>query len=188
MTYIVLIMIAYFGPNAQHLGNIQLEIWHFEKSIKDIYLYAKKVSLLLAVDFLSFIINGILLAYFSGINLLKVRITAGFLDCICHWRRVCFNGGTLVLESVDTPTVVDSVLRGCQDFQVQMYICKGLIFHQKFFYFTITYLLSRYLPYYQLEVDMTQHWNWIGYMGNMPWMQPILIDFVVNWMGCSRCT
>ena len=72
MTYIVLIMIAYFGPNAQHLGNIQLEIWHFEKSIKDIYLYAKKVSLLLAVDFLSFIINGILLAYFSGINLLKV--------------------------------------------------------------------------------------------------------------------
>ena len=73
-----------------------------------------------------------------------------------------------MLESVDTPTVVDSVLRGCQDFQVQMYICKGLIFHQKFFYFTITYLLSRYLPYYQLEVDMTQHWNWIGYMGNMP--------------------
>ena len=101
MTYIVLIMIAYFGPNAQHLGNIQLEIWHFEKSIKDIYLYAKKVSLLLAVDFLSFIINGILLAYFSGINLLKVMktlqqefwiafaITEGFLlmevfDCICQ--------------------------------------------------------------------------------------------------------
>ena len=37
MTYIVLIMIAYFGPNAKHLGNIQLEIWHFDKSIEDIY-------------------------------------------------------------------------------------------------------------------------------------------------------
>ena len=72
MTYIVLDMIAYFGPNAKHLGNIQLEIWHFDKSIEDIHLYATRVSLLLAVDFLSFVINGILLAYFSGINLLKV--------------------------------------------------------------------------------------------------------------------
>ena len=72
MTYIALILIAYFGPNAKHLGNIQLEIWHFEKSIEDIYQYAMNVGFLLGVDLLSFVINGIILVFFSDINLLKV--------------------------------------------------------------------------------------------------------------------
>ena len=72
VTYLALIMMAYFGPNAKLLGNIQLEIWHFEKSIEDIYLYAQNVSILLAVDILSFVINGVLLDYFSGINVLMV--------------------------------------------------------------------------------------------------------------------
>ena len=72
MTYIVLILMAYFGPNAKNLGNIQLEIWHFKRPIEDIYLYAMNVILMLGMDFLSFLVNGVLLAYFSNINVLKV--------------------------------------------------------------------------------------------------------------------
>ena len=74
-TYIALIMMAYFGPNATNLASIQLEVWHFEKSIEDIYLYVLKVVPLLAVDFFTFAVNGLVLAYFSEINLLKVMKT-----------------------------------------------------------------------------------------------------------------
>ena len=74
-TYIALIMMAYFGPNAKNLASIQLEVWHFEKSIEDIYLYVLKVVPLLAVDFFTFAVNGLVLAYFSEINLLKVMKT-----------------------------------------------------------------------------------------------------------------
>ena len=72
MTYIALILMAYFGPNAKNLGNIQLEIWHFKRPIEDIYLYAMNITLMLGFDFLSFLVNGLLLAYFSKINVLKV--------------------------------------------------------------------------------------------------------------------
>ena len=72
MTYIVLILMAYFGPNAKNLGNIQLEIWHFKRPIEDIYMYAMNVTLMLGMDFLSFLVNGVLLAYFSNFNVLKV--------------------------------------------------------------------------------------------------------------------
>ena len=72
MTYIFLILMAYFGPNAKNLGNIQLEIWHFKRPIEDIYLYTMNVTLMLGMEFLSSLVNGVLLAYFSNINVLKV--------------------------------------------------------------------------------------------------------------------
>ena len=72
MTYILLILMAYFGPNAKNLGNIQLEIWHFKRPIEDIYLYTMNVTLMLGMEFLSSLFNGVLLAYFSNINVLKV--------------------------------------------------------------------------------------------------------------------
>ena len=72
LTYIILILMAYFGPNAMLLGNIRLAIWQFQQPINDIYEYVMNVSLLLVVDFLSFFLNGVILWYFANINLLKV--------------------------------------------------------------------------------------------------------------------
>ena len=72
LTYIVLILMAYFGPNAKLFGNIRLAIWQFQQPIEDIVQYVMNVGLLLVVDFLSFFINGVLLWYFANINLLKV--------------------------------------------------------------------------------------------------------------------
>ena len=72
LTYIVVILMAYFGPNAKILGNIQLAIWQFHQPIDDIQTYVMNISLLLAADFLSFIINGVLLWYYCSINFLEV--------------------------------------------------------------------------------------------------------------------
>ena len=58
LTYLVLIMMAYFGPNAELLGNIKAKIWQFERPISDIEAYAMNVCILLAVDLLSFMINS----------------------------------------------------------------------------------------------------------------------------------
>ena len=72
LTYIALICMAYFGPNANLLGNIQLRIWQYQRPIEDIEQYITNVSLFLAMDFASFTINGILLWNLAKINVLKV--------------------------------------------------------------------------------------------------------------------
>ena len=56
ITYMTLIVMAYYGPNAEILGNIKLNIWQFNRPIADI----------------SLIINGILLWQFCKINILKI--------------------------------------------------------------------------------------------------------------------
>ena len=71
LTFILLIMMAYYGPNADLLANVKLSIWQFQKPISDIEAYIFKVSLFLAVDILSFIINGVLLWHYCKINLLE---------------------------------------------------------------------------------------------------------------------
>lgn len=72
LAYIALICMAYFGPNANLLGNIQLKIWQYQRPIEDIEQYITNVSLFLAMDFASFTINGILLWNLAKINILKV--------------------------------------------------------------------------------------------------------------------
>ena len=61
LTYMALVAIAYFGPNAQLMGNIQLAIWQFQRPLTDIEAYLFKVSLLMVVDIFSLIFNGVLL-------------------------------------------------------------------------------------------------------------------------------
>ena len=71
VTYILIVLMAYYGPNANLLGNIQLVIWHYQSPITDIEALVFNVGLLFLVDLSSFVINGILLWYFCGINLLR---------------------------------------------------------------------------------------------------------------------
>ena len=71
-TYLILIIMAYFGPNAEVLGNIKLRIWQFQNPITDIKDYVFNVSLWLLVDLFSAVITGILLWYFCKINIMKV--------------------------------------------------------------------------------------------------------------------
>ena len=68
LTYIILTIMAYYGPNAELLGNIKLTIWQYERPISDIQAYILNVGLLLAVDVLSFIVNAIALWKLCNIN------------------------------------------------------------------------------------------------------------------------
>ena len=70
MTYILLNIMAFFGPNGEILGNIRLTIWHYQ-AITDIGAFTETIGTLLCVDFLSFLINGILLWTFCKINIVR---------------------------------------------------------------------------------------------------------------------
>ena len=63
---------AYYGPNAEILGNINLSIWQFQNPIKDINSYLFNVALWVSADVSSVVINGILLWKFCNTNVLKV--------------------------------------------------------------------------------------------------------------------
>ena len=72
LTYMVLILMAYFGPNADLLGNIKLAIWHFKNPIDDIGTYIYNVGLLFVVDILSLVISCPLIWICCKINMLKM--------------------------------------------------------------------------------------------------------------------
>ena len=71
LTYIICFAIAYYGPNAEILGNVKLDLWHF-KPVLDIGNYMTNLLLLFFVDFMSFIMNGILLRTTCNINIFKM--------------------------------------------------------------------------------------------------------------------
>ena len=74
LTYLAIMAMAYYGPNAEIMGSVKLQIWHHENIIEDFGDFAKNILILFAVDFLSFIINGLLIWKFCNINLLKVLL------------------------------------------------------------------------------------------------------------------
>ena len=63
---------AFFGPNAEILGNIKLSIWQFETPIQDIQSYVYNIGVWLIVDLASLVANGIVIWYFCKINILNV--------------------------------------------------------------------------------------------------------------------
>ena len=70
-TYLLTFLMAYYGPNAEILGNIKLTIWQYQ-SVADIEDYVKNLLKLLVIDFSSFATNGILLWITCKINVFKV--------------------------------------------------------------------------------------------------------------------
>ena len=85
---------AFFGPNAELLGNIKLSIWQFQKPISDIQAYLFNISLLLIVDIFSFAISGAVLWHFCQINVAKI------LKKIQHelWMVFAIAEGFLLME------------------------------------------------------------------------------------------
>ena len=70
-TYLLTFLMAYYGPNAEILGNIKLTIWQYQ-GVTDIEGYIKNLCLLLVIDFSSFVTNGIVLWTMCKINVFKV--------------------------------------------------------------------------------------------------------------------
>ena len=55
-----------------YVASVKLTIWHYETAITDINDFVTNLGLLLAIDVLSFVINGILLWKFCNTNVLTV--------------------------------------------------------------------------------------------------------------------
>ena len=72
LSYLLLIIMAFFGPNAELLGNIKLQIWQFQRPILDINAYILRVSLLMFVDLLSLVINGILIWRICQVSIFRI--------------------------------------------------------------------------------------------------------------------
>jgi hypothetical protein len=71
LTYIICFAIAFYGPNAEILGNVKLDLWHF-KPVLDIGNYMKNLFILFVVDLMSLVINGIILQTTCNINVFKI--------------------------------------------------------------------------------------------------------------------
>ena len=71
LTYMICFAIAYYGPNAEILGNVKLDLWQF-KPVLDFGNYMKNVFTLFVVDFMSLLINGIILWTTCNINIFKI--------------------------------------------------------------------------------------------------------------------
>ena len=70
-SFIICYAIAYYGPNAEILGNFKLDLWQF-KPILDLGNYMKSVFILFIVDFMSLVINGIILWTTCNVNIFKI--------------------------------------------------------------------------------------------------------------------
>ena len=75
LSYLLLILMAFYGPNAELLGNIKLTLWQFQNPIGDMGPYATKVIILLAVDWTASIINIIVIRIACKINVFKTLKT-----------------------------------------------------------------------------------------------------------------
>jgi len=71
LTYMLCFAIAFYGPNAEILGNIRLTLWHF-KGVLDIESYMKNLLILFFVDFSSLVINWIILKIVCNINIFQI--------------------------------------------------------------------------------------------------------------------
>ena len=72
LSYIAVMAMAYYGPNAEILATVKLRIWHNLTIIDDFGAFAMNIGTLLVVDLMSFGLNAILLWNYCKVNLMMV--------------------------------------------------------------------------------------------------------------------
>ena len=58
LTYVAIMAMAYYGPNAEIMGSVKLQIWHHDNIIQDFGAFATNILILFAMDFMSFMVNA----------------------------------------------------------------------------------------------------------------------------------
>ena len=71
LSYLLCFLIAYFGPNADLIGDVGSSYWQYN-AVKDVWHVIKLVSIFFCIDVGSIIINTSMLWYFSQINLWRI--------------------------------------------------------------------------------------------------------------------
>ena len=70
VTFVLIFIMAYYGPNAEIIGNVKFNQWHF-KAITDLEQYVSNLALLFIVDLSSAMICGVILWTTCKINMFK---------------------------------------------------------------------------------------------------------------------
>ena len=93
IAYLLCVLMAYYGPNATHIGDIKFRGWN-STAIENIYDSVFWLLLLTAVDFGSLMIGAILVKVFAGLNVFKMfaqlQSDAGLLLAIDQAWRITF--------------------------------------------------------------------------------------------------
>ena len=76
MAYASVLLLSYYGPNAELMGNIKSSNWHYA-GIVDINDTIFWLAVMFLVDSLSTVVSTLLLQIFCNINIVKMRT-----DCI----------------------------------------------------------------------------------------------------------
>ena len=71
LLFITTVMIAFYGPNAELIGNVKLTLWQYE-AVTDINELLKNIFIFFIIDFSSAIVNGFLLWTTCRINCFKI--------------------------------------------------------------------------------------------------------------------
>ena len=71
LIFVTTFMIAFYGPNAELIGNVKLTLWQY-KAVTDINELLKNIFLFFIIDFSSAIVNGFLLWKTCKINSFKI--------------------------------------------------------------------------------------------------------------------
>ena len=69
--YSICFMLAYFGPNADVLGNIQNSYFHY-RAVKDVWSSFQNLCILMAIDLLTLIMSIVSIYKYAKINCMKV--------------------------------------------------------------------------------------------------------------------
>ena len=71
VTFMLIFIMAYYGPNAEIIGNVKFTQWHFN-AITDLEEYLSKIALYFIVDLSSAMISGAILWTTCKINVFKM--------------------------------------------------------------------------------------------------------------------
>ena len=92
IAYLICLLMAYYGPNAEMLGNIKFGGWNFS-AITNIETNLHFLFILFFADFGSTVISAVLLKVFGKMNIFKMYIQMqrelGFLFAIEQGYIVC---------------------------------------------------------------------------------------------------
>lgn len=94
VVYMIALLMAYNGPNAEILGSIQLKIWHYQTIIDDIGAALFNVGLLLVADLVSFMGTTFLMWKYCDTNVFDVllKLQKKF------WIQMAIAEGLLMIE------------------------------------------------------------------------------------------
>ena len=94
LSFLSVLVAAYYGPNAELLGSIGSSLWHYQK-VEDIYQTLGNILIMFASDLLSLVISSIILWMVCRINLLKAMFAL-----LQEFGFVIFAGLAVYLASV----------------------------------------------------------------------------------------